>query len=89
MIRIFKLIYHLFKRYVMPRGYTRMNWKDTYKFTTKFLNLHSDLRVGLEIGVAGGNHIHNILEKTKIEKMYGVDPYVNYGGVEEEPLKKI
>lgn len=88
MIKIVKLIFHLFNRYIMPRGYTRMNWKETYKFTTKFLNLHEELKVGLEIGVAGGNHIHNIFKRTKVEKMYGVDPYINYGDKEEEPFKK-
>lgn len=88
MLKFCKLILHLFKRYVLPRGFTRMNWKDTYNFTTKFLNLNKHLKVGLEIGVAGGNHIHSILEKTNVEKMYGVDPYVNYGGIEEEPFKK-
>ena len=58
------------------RGKTQLIWESTYGWTTNFFNDHPDLKVGAEIGVAGGQHIKSIMEKTKIEKMYGVDPYI-------------
>ena len=58
------------------RGKTRLIWEPTYVWTTKFLNEHPELKVGAEIGVAGGQHIKAIMEETKVEKMYGVDPYI-------------
>lgn len=88
MFKIVKLTVYLFKRFILPASYSRMNWVETYNFTVNFLNSHQDLRVGLEVGVAGGNHIHNILKKTNVKRMYGVDPYINYGGKEEKPFKK-
>lgn len=61
------------------RGKTRLIWEPTYEWTVQFLNDHSDLKVGAEIGVAGGQHIKAIMENTKVEKMYGIDPYYNEG----------
>ena len=50
------------------RGKTRLIWEPTYVWTTKFLNEHPELKVGAEIGVAGGQHIKAIMEETKVEK---------------------
>jgi hypothetical protein len=61
------------------RGNTRLIWQSTYEWTVKFFNEHPDLKIGAEIGVAGGQHIKAIMENTQIEKMYGIDPYDNDG----------
>ena len=51
-------------------------WKPTYDFTENFLNNNTELRVGCEIGVAGGQNIKHILENCPhIRKMFGVDSY--------------
>jgi hypothetical protein len=59
------------------RGKTLLNWEKTYEWTVKFFNEHSDLKIGAEIGVAGGQHIKALMDNTKIEKIYGVDPYIS------------
>ena len=61
------------------RGKTRLIWEPTYEWTVKFFQEHPELKVGAEIGVAGGQHIKAIMENTDIEKMYGVDPYYDKG----------
>jgi hypothetical protein len=61
------------------RGKTRLIWESTYIWTTKFFQDHPDLKVGAEIGVAGGQHIKALMENTNIEKMYGIDPYCDDG----------
>jgi len=61
------------------RGNTRLIWQSTYDWTVKFFQEHPELKVGAEIGVAGGQHIKAIMENTSIEKMYGVDPYYDKG----------
>lgn len=61
------------------RGKTRIFWEQTYAWTTKFFQEHPDLKVGAEIGVAGGQHIKALIENTNIEKMYGIDPYYDEG----------
>lgn len=58
------------------RGKTRLIWQATYEWTVKFFNEHPELKVGAEIGVAGGQHIKALIENTNIEKMYGIDPYI-------------
>ena len=58
------------------RGETRLIWKNTYDWTTNFFNEHPDLKVGAEIGIAGGQHIKALMENTNIQKMYGVDPFI-------------
>jgi len=57
------------------RGKTRLTWDSTYEWTVKFFQEHPELKVGVEIGVAGGQHIKALVENTSIEKIYGVDPY--------------
>ena len=61
------------------RGKTRLFWEPTYAWTTKFFQEHPDLKVGAEIGVAGGQHIKALMENTNIKKMYGIDPYYDEG----------
>jgi hypothetical protein len=61
------------------RGKTRLIWEPTYEWTVKFFQEHPELKVGAEIGVAGGQHIKAIMENTDIEKMYGIDPYYDKG----------
>ena len=58
------------------RGKTRLIWEGTYEWTSNFFNEHPELKVGAEVGVAGGQHIKALMENTKIEKIYGVDPYI-------------
>jgi hypothetical protein len=58
------------------RGKTRLIWESTYEWTSNFFNEHLNLKVGAEIGVAGGQHIKTLLDNTKIEKIYGVDPFI-------------
>lgn len=58
------------------RGKTKLIWEGTYGWTTNFFNEHPDLKIGAEIGVAGGQHIKALMENTKIEKIYGIDPYI-------------
>ncbi len=57
------------------RGKTRLIWEGTYEWTVKFFQEHPELKIGAEIGVAGGQHIKALIENTNIEKMYGIDPY--------------
>tara|TARA_B100000035_G_scaffold314753_1_gene332096 strand:- start:1245 stop:1832 length:588 start_codon:yes stop_codon:yes gene_type:complete len=58
------------------RGKTRLIWEGTYDWTSNFFNEHPELKVGAEIGIAGGQHIKSLMENTKIEKIYGVDPFI-------------
>jgi FkbM family methyltransferase len=52
----------------------QLYWNATYEYTQKFFNEHPELKVGAEIGIAGGQHIKSLLENTQVEKIYGVDP---------------
>lgn len=61
------------------RGKTRLIWEPTYEWTIKFFQERPELKIGAEIGVAGGQHIKAIMENTDIEKMYGIDPYYDQG----------
>jgi len=58
------------------RGKTRLIWEHTYEWTSKFFNERPELKIGAEIGVAGGQHIKSLMENTVIEKIYGIDPYI-------------
>ncbi len=51
-------------------------WKPSHDWTVKFFNQHPEIKIGVEVGVAAGDHIHRLLSDTKIEKIWGVDPYV-------------
>jgi len=56
------------------RSKTILFWEPLYLWTPKFFNDHPEIKIGAEIGIAGGNHIKALLENTKIEKIYGIDP---------------
>jgi hypothetical protein len=58
------------------RGKTRLIWEPTYEWTVKFFNENPELKVGAEIGIAGGQHIKALMENTNIEKIYGIDPFI-------------
>jgi hypothetical protein len=48
-------------------------WKPTYDFTVNYLNNNIKLKIGCEVGVAGGQNIKNILENCpQIIKMFGI-----------------
>lgn len=49
-------------------------WGLGYGFFSKVINDHN-LKKGAEVGVAFGGHSEAILKNTKIDKLYGVDPY--------------
>ena len=51
-------------------------WKPTYEFMVDFLNKNNELKIGCEIGVAGGQNMKHILKNcSHIQKMFGVDSY--------------
>lgn len=52
------------------------SWGDLYYHVIPELINRLDLKSGIELGVAFGGHAESILEKTKIEKLYGVDYYM-------------
>ncbi|MFA5889093.1 MAG: glycosyltransferase [Candidatus Paceibacterota bacterium] len=49
-------------------------WHKGYDEFSKIINPRN-FKVGAEIGVAYGGHCEAMLKNTKIEKLYGVDPY--------------
>lgn len=50
------------------------NWRFGWHLLSDVINAFG-CRVGVEIGVAAGGHANTILETTKVERLYGVDPY--------------
>jgi len=46
------------------RGKTRLIWESTYEWTSNFFNEHPELKVGAEVGIAGGQHIKTLMENT-------------------------
>lgn len=52
-------------------------WQVYYHIMPRLINEYK-LRVGCEIGIFMGSHCKRILETTAIEKLYGIDPYMNY-----------
>jgi hypothetical protein len=51
-------------------------WENSY-IIYKVIN-ENNYKIGVEIGVAYGSHCDNILKNTMIDKLYGVDPYIEY-----------
>ncbi len=60
----------------MTKESKHLSWDATYEYTQEFFNSRPELKVGAEIGIAGGNHIIHLLEHTNLEKIYGVDPLI-------------
>lgn len=52
-------------------------WGAAYPLFSRVINEYG-LKVGVEIGVAFGGHSDAILRQTRIEKLYGVDPYKHF-----------
>lgn len=50
-------------------------WGDTYYSIVPSLINRFNYKIFAEIGVAFGGHLERILQTTKIEKAYGIDPY--------------
>lgn len=60
-------------------------WGDSHNKLPPIINERS-YRIGLEIGLAYGNHSDSILSSTQVEKLYGVDPYSNYSEYEHDGM---
>ena len=54
-----------------------ISWADSHSKLPPIIQERS-YKIGVEIGVAYGNHSDAILSNTKVEKLYGIDPYANY-----------
>lgn len=54
------------------------DWQIYHDILPRMIN-EMNLKVGCEIGVSFGTHCKKILERTEVEKLYGIDPYLNYG----------
>ena len=52
---------------------------EIYRHILPELINRNNLKIGCEIGVAMGSHCQRILQTTSLEKLYGIDPYQNYG----------
>lgn len=52
-------------------------WDNSHYDVPRIIN-ENGYKTAVEIGVAYGGHSEMILLNTKIEKLYGVDPYKNY-----------
>jgi len=55
------------------------SWGNSYKYLPQLINKFN-LKKGIEIGVAYGGHAETILNSTKINTLYGVDPYLHFDG---------
>lgn len=54
------------------------DWQIYHSILPRMINQYK-LKVGCEIGVSFGSHCKRILQTTQLEKLYGIDPYMNYG----------
>ncbi|CAN5167029.1 hypothetical protein BH09DEP1_BH09DEP1_7830 [soil metagenome] len=54
------------------------DWQIYHEILPRLINQHN-YKVGCEIGVSFGTHCKKILQTTDVEKLYGIDPYLNYG----------
>lgn len=50
-------------------------WTESHEWLVNFLNEYNDIEMGVEVGVAFGANMKNILDNTNIKKLFGVDPY--------------
>lgn len=57
-----------------------VSWEAYYTILPQFIN-NRNYKNGCEVGVAFGGHSESILRSTEINKMYCIDPYVDYSGV--------
>lgn len=54
------------------------DWQVYHGILPRLINQYN-FRIGCEIGVSFGTHCKRILQTTGVEKLYGIDPYLNYG----------
>lgn len=54
------------------------DWQIYHGILPRMIN-ERNYKIGCEIGVSFGTHCKRILQTTKVEKLYGIDPYLNYG----------
>ena len=52
-------------------------WGSSHESIPQIIN-DKNYKIGAEIGCAYGGHLDSILSQTNIEKLYGIDPYLNY-----------
>lgn len=57
-------------------------WGRAYPLFSRVLN-NFGLKTGVEIGVAFGGHSEAMLRQTRIEKLYGVDPYRHFNNYDD------
>lgn len=57
-------------------------WGGAYPLFSRIINDYG-LKVGVEIGVAFGGHSDAMLRQTKLDKLYGVDPYKHFEGYDD------
>lgn len=62
-------------------------WDCSHQSIPEIINT-KNYKIGVEIGCAYGGHLDSILSKTKIEKLYGVDPYLQYKEYEGDLMNK-
>jgi len=56
------------------------SWGDLYYHVISGIINEREYKRGAELGVAFGGHAEHILKNTRLEKLYGVDLYKDYGG---------
>lgn len=54
------------------------DWRIYHGILPRIIN-ERNYKIGCEIGVSFGTHCKKILQTTTIQKLYGIDPYLNYG----------
>lgn len=57
-------------------------WINSYKVFSGLIN-KNQFKIGVEVGVAHGGHSLTILEKTKVKKLYCIDPYKHIKGYDD------
>jgi hypothetical protein len=72
------------KKFEMDNKISLSDWSDSH-LIYKIIN-ENEYKLGVEIGVAYGSHSDNILDMTSIDKLYGIDPYLEYGDYEKDPM---
>ena len=53
-------------------------WSKYYHLLPNIINQH-EYKIGCEVGVAYGGHSVTILNKTNVQKLFSIDPYLEYG----------
>jgi len=52
-------------------------WDESHQWLKNFINeRESEIKTGVEIGVAFGSNIKTLLEGTNLETLFGIDPYI-------------